>query len=177
MPGENKNVFMHTGDWSDETRNHPAIKWIEQYTYAFDENNSQPEPASDWYTDDISFRKPDGTEVQGIDKVVAEAAEVHGPFTKFIHVPYWLSCWETSDGWEMIGKADLYANMQGQPTADEKTVTSRGEQWQVSLPAWFHFWYTKSPESKHGILIQRCEMMTDTMPAVQILTKRGVMKM
>jgi hypothetical protein len=99
-------------------------------------------------------------------------------FTSEFHEPYFLVTWDTKDGWEMIGQALLYANLPGEPTAQEKKVKDlQGREWDVKIPGGFHFEYVKQAGAPHdGIVLKRTEITSDSMPAVQILMARGVIK-
>lgn len=33
-------VFIHKGSWDDETRQHPVMHWMEQYTKEFDRSRA-----------------------------------------------------------------------------------------------------------------------------------------
>ena len=79
----------------------------------------------------------------------------------------------------MIGQAWLHANLPGEPKTGERRVKDlSGKEWDVKIPGGFHFVYVKQEGAPHdGIVLARTEIMSDSMPAVQILMARGVMKM
>lgn len=100
-------------------------------------------------------------------------------FTKWHHAPEYYVCHESKDinGWEMIGQANLYANLVGPPDGQPKVKDSSGEEWDVKVPAAFHFWYEKSDDAEHdGIVLKRTHIMSDSGPVVVRLLHRGVLK-
>ena len=99
-------------------------------------------------------------------------------FTSEFHEPYFLVTWETKDGWDMLGQAQFFANLPGAPTPQEqKAKDLQGRQWDVKIPSAFYFSYVKHSGARHdGILMKKAEIMSDSMPAVQILMARGVIK-
>jgi hypothetical protein len=99
-------------------------------------------------------------------------------FTSEFHEPYFLVTWETNDGWEMFGQANLFAELSGNATAQEKKVQDQtGRDWDVKMPSAFRFVYTKQEGAPHdGILLKRIEVMSDSLPTVQLLMARGVIK-
>jgi hypothetical protein len=98
-------------------------------------------------------------------------------FTSEFHEPYFLVTWETENGWEMLGDANLYANIPGEPTPDQKKVTDgQGREWDVVIPSGFKFHYTKKEGAPGGIAISRTEITSDALPPIQIAVARGVIK-
>lgn len=100
-------------------------------------------------------------------------------FTSEFHEPYFLATWESEkDTWDMIGQAHMYANLPGQATPQEKKVKDlQGREWDVKIPGAFYFQYTKQSGAPHGgMVLKKTEIMSDSMPAVQILMARGVLK-
>ncbi|KIW11210.1 hypothetical protein PV08_10510 [Exophiala spinifera] len=178
-----KPAFIHRGTWDDETRAHPAMKWMEEFTLNFNRRGGWEEARTDWHSDDFSLVKSDGTEVRGHEPAWEQVKAMYGFFTSELHEPYLLVCWETDDGWEMLGQANFYANCVG---GDEKSSGERqqqqkkvkdlqGREWDVKIPSAFRFVYVKTDAAAHGgIELKRCEIMSDSMPAVQILMQRGV---
>jgi len=171
-------AFIHVGTWDDETRRHPAMKWMQDYTEYFNSRQGWDHDSTDWHSSDFTLVKPDGTVVTGSAETWAEQKAMYAPFTSEVHEPYFLVCWETSNGWGMLGQAYLLANCAGAPSAGEtKVKDSQGREWDVKIPSAFHFTYVKKDGARHGgIEMSHAEIMGDSMPAVQILMKRGVIK-
>jgi len=172
-------AFIHTGPWDDETRKHPAMEWMEDYTKNFNARGDWDQPSSDWLSADFTFVKPDGTVSTGQEEAFQQVKDLYAPFTKELHEPYFCVCWETQNGWEMLGQAHLFANCPGEPGPGESKVRDgQGREWHVKIPGAFHFTYVKRNGAAHGgIELSRTEIMSDSMPAVQILMQRGVLKM
>jgi hypothetical protein len=172
-------AFIHFGTWDDQSRKHPAMKWMEDYTIAFNARSNWDQKSSDWHTSDFSLIKPDGVRVTDADEAFEQAKALYAPFTKEFHEPYFLVSWETSDGYGMLGQAHCFANCPGEPVQGEQKVKDgQGREWDVKIPGAFLFDYVKKDGAAHGgFELRRCEIMSDSMPAVQILLKRGVMKL
>lgn len=103
---------------------------------------------------------------------------MYQPCTSELHDPYNLITWETNDGWEMLGQAYFYANLSGEATSGEKKVKDQsGKEWDVKVRSAFRFLYVKKEGAAHGgIELKRTEIMSDSLPVVQILMARGVIK-
>ena len=131
-----KPAFVHSGDWSSESDSHPAMKWMHEYTNAFDTGDFK-RVIDDYHTkDEFTFVRSDGRVYHDTgDKLVALMQEVYGGFTAYTHIPYYLSCVENDDGWEMIGQAHVYANLPGQPAQGEppKVKDEHGKEWDVKV--------------------------------------------
>jgi hypothetical protein len=130
------------------------------------------------FSPDFTLVKPDGISTTGNAPAFKESKGMYQFFTSELHEPYFLVCWETKDGWDMIGQAHLYANLPGDATPQEKKVKDlQGQEWHVKIPGAFVFSYVRQNGAPHdGIVLRRTEIMSDSMPAVQILMARGVIK-
>ncbi|KAK7184177.1 hypothetical protein DPSP01_001189 [Paraphaeosphaeria sporulosa] len=171
-------AFVHAGTWDDETRKHPAMKWMENFTRTFNKREEWDKEESEWLSQDFTFVKPDGKSSTGNAVAFAESKNMYQHFTSEFHEPYFIITWETKDGWEMIGQAHIFANLRGNATAQEKKVQDlSGRDWDIKIPGAFHFWYVKQDGAPHGgILMKKKEVMSDSLPVVQILTTRGVLQ-
>lgn len=171
-------AFVHTGTWDDETRKHPAMKWMEDYTLNFNKRGGWDQKRNDWHSEDFTLVKPDGSVHTGHENAFEQSKSMYGLFTSEFHEPYFLVCWETGTGWEMLGQAYFYANCVGESAVGEKKVKDlQGREWDVKIPSAFLFKYLKKDGAAHGgIELGRCEIMSDSLPAVQILMQRGVIK-
>ena len=172
-------AFIHMGTWDDETRKHPAMKWMEDYTLNFNARANWDQKSSDWHTSDFTLVKPDGSVYTEADEAFQQVKDMYSSFTKEFHEPYFLAVWETSEGYEMLGQAHLFASCPGQPAQGERKVRDgQGREWDVKIPGAFHFWYVKKQGAAHGDYeLRRTEISSDSLPAIQILMKRGVLKM
>jgi hypothetical protein len=177
MSVSTKPAFVHIGNWDEETRKHPAMKWMEAYTNFVDQRNFD-KLYSEWHTEDCEYHKHDGTVVSGGAECWRESEKTFGVFTSFLHRPYFLMCTETDNGWEMLGQAYLCANIVGEPIAGEKTVNDPDDNaWDVVVPSGFHFEYVKDGNAMHeGILMKKNETMSDSWPIMYILMRRGLFK-
>lgn len=41
-------AFIHVGTWDDETRKHPAMKWMEDFTLEFNKRVDWDKDGCDW---------------------------------------------------------------------------------------------------------------------------------
>ncbi|KIW69665.1 hypothetical protein PV04_05529 [Phialophora macrospora] len=171
-------AFIHVGTWDDETRKHPAMKWMEDYTLNFNKRGDWGQDECDWFSADFTLVKPDGSSHTGNAPAFKESKGMYQFFTSEFHEPYFLVTWETSDGWAMIGQAHLFANLLGEATPQEPKVHDlQGREWDVKIPGGFSFQYVRQKGAPHdGIVLRRTEIMSDSMPAVQLLMARGVFK-
>ncbi|ETI29505.1 hypothetical protein G647_01958 [Cladophialophora carrionii CBS 160.54] len=171
-------AFIHVGTWDDETRKHPAMKWMEDYTRNFNKRADWGKDECDWFSADFTLVKPDGSSHTGNAQAFKESKSMYQFFTSESHEPYLLVTWETKDGWNMIGQAHLFANLPGQATPQEKKVKDlQGREWDVKIPGAFVFHYVRQSGAAHdGIVLKRTEIMSDSLPAVQMLMARGVIK-
>lgn len=181
MSAPKEPTFVHYGSWDSHTRSHPAMKWMEEYTKAFESKEAWDRPRTEWQTESpYTYIKSDGSIFTG-DEAWEVNKATYAPFTKFYHEPYFAICIDTEYGWEMIGQATVYANLPGERGEGEPERVrdkGKGEEWDVKVPGAFRFQYKKDPEGVHGgIRLQRMEVMSDSLPIVMTLAKRGVMKL
>ena len=171
-------AFIHWGTWDDETRRHPAMKWMEDYTAFYNARSDWDQDTSDWLSPDFTLVKPDGTVFADHKQAFKESKAMYQFFTKEFHEPYFLVCWENDQGWQMFGQAHMFANLPGNPSAGEQKVKDlQGREWDVKIPGAFNFVYAKNPGAAHGgIEMTKAEIMSDSGPAVVNLLKRGVLK-
>ncbi|KAF9730633.1 hypothetical protein PMIN01_11502 [Paraphaeosphaeria minitans] len=199
-------AFVHVGTWDNETRKHPAMKWMEEYTLSFNKRAEWDKEESEWVSfswfyssefqndptssstynemthhhlqlsPDFTFVRPDGKSSTGNAAAFAESKTMYQHFTSEFHDPCFIITWETEFGWEMIGQAHIFANLRGNATAqEEKVQDSGGRDWDIKVPAAFHFWYVRKEGAPHGgIVMEKKEVMCDSLPAMQRLTARGV---
>lgn len=96
MSFQTQQAFIHNGDWNEETRKHPAMKWMERYTREQVDARtwaSGVDP-NEWHTSDFALQKSDGTRREGADKANDALGEIYGPFTGGQkHEPTFLVCW------------------------------------------------------------------------------------
>jgi len=172
-------AYIHSGDWDEETRRHPAMKWMEDYTRNLNAHGGWDKPSSDWHSSDFTLVKSDGSTYTGAGGECFEQVKgMYAPFTKEYHEPSFIVCWETPNGkgWQAIAQAHFFADCQGEAKSGEKKVKDdQGQEWDVKIPGAFNFVYVKKEGAAHGdIELQRAEIMVDSLPAVQILMARGV---
>jgi len=168
-------AFVHHGTWDNTTRKHPAMKWMEQYTLDFDTNDFSPK----WYSKDWSLHKADGVIISGRENGIAALRELYGPLTSHLHEPYYLVCTEVADGWDMIGFANVYGNLNGSPAPGEKKVKDlQGKEWDLRVPSGFHFHYIKDSKAENGggIVLKKTEITSDSGVPMGIMLKRGLIQ-
>ncbi len=178
MSSPTQPAFVMRDDWNDESRNHPAMKWMEDYTRMFDQRGYNQEKWTDWFTEDMVLTKADGSVHKG-EAAWEASKEVYSAFTEYMHLPYFCVTIDTDDGWEMVGQAHIYGNLPGQRGEGEppKVKDSRdGKEWEVRIPGAFRFHYVKG-KGKHGMALSATDLHGDSMPVGMTLIKRGVIKM
>lgn len=66
-------------------------------------------------TEDMMLQKPDGSDTEGRDEATKAIQSMYAPFAARKHMPDFLVCWETNDGWGMIGVANMYFKLHALP--------------------------------------------------------------
>lgn len=128
-------------------------------------------------TDDFVYQKATGELIQGGYAAIEALKETYAPFTENKHEPRCLSCWETDDGWEMMGEAMLFGDLQAPGEKDQIHADANGRKWDLAIPSSFHFTYVKDPDARHdGIRLAKSVIYSDSFPAVKEMLKRGMMK-
>jgi len=158
---------------------HPAINLMENFT-----NNAigglqyqSGTPYSDWYIDDLTMYKANGEVIHSGKKAWVEGLpSTYGPFKAHLHDPDSLSCYETKDGWDMIGQVDVYTNLHIEGS-EPKVKDSSGKEWDVVTPAAFHFQYVKDSKANHdGIRLKSTKILCNSGPAHILMLKREHLK-
>ncbi|KAF2629221.1 hypothetical protein BU25DRAFT_409129 [Macroventuria anomochaeta] len=168
-------AFVHYGTWDDETRAHPAMKWMEQYTLTYD-SKAYDEIKNNLLTDDHLLVRTTGQKHQGAQASAdAMYKEIYAPFAKWSHVPYHIIAYEVDDGWEMMGLATLYWTLAvpAKQESGDKVRDAEGNEWDGANPAAFNFRYRKVGD---GIRLAKTEIAADRTAAVVGMLKRGMMK-
>ncbi|OAL54577.1 hypothetical protein IQ07DRAFT_676616 [Pyrenochaeta sp. DS3sAY3a] len=171
-------AFIHTGTWDDTTRAHPCMKWMEHYTRAIDAKAWDTQPSTPYLTASHTLHKSNGTTVSGGPASFASlSTEIYAPFAAHLHDPELLLCWESGDGWEMLGVATLYWDLAvpaGGEGKKEKVRDREGREWDGKGPAAFAFAYERQGDG--GIRLSKTAIYADPTAAVVEMMKRGMMK-
>ncbi|KAF2472086.1 uncharacterized protein BDR25DRAFT_313281 [Lindgomyces ingoldianus] len=168
-------VFVYEGTWSAEMRAHPAMDWMYNFTSNIFDNRAWDIPTEQYLTEDFVLKKSDGTEVHGREAAWAADKALYAPFTAHKHEPRGLMCAENAEGWEMVGRANLYVNLPGAPSEGEKKVKDLdGKEWDAVCAGMFRFLYVKDESGFQGIKLKRTEVCSDPLPALGLMLKRGV---
>ncbi len=64
-------------------------------------------------TSDFTVQRSDGRTDKGAEAAWKALAEIYGPFAAHKHDPTFLVTFDVSDGWRMIGVANVYFKFQG----------------------------------------------------------------
>ncbi len=88
-------AFVHTGDWNESSRAHPALAWFEPVVRDIFDAHLWDTPYSDIYTDYFHLLKPDGTEISNGKEAWAQVAQLYAPFTKQRTQPFYLVATDT----------------------------------------------------------------------------------
>lgn len=153
------------------------MKWSHGYTQLFDSREIYTKQANEWHTDDFKYQKATGEVVSGAEKAFEALKETYAPFEGTSHEPNWLCCWETDNGWEMVGQAVMFANLKAPGGSGQVQTDLSGKKWDVGVPSAFHFEYVKDPSGPApGIKLKRSEVYGDSAPVVVEMLKRGMLK-
>lgn len=113
----------------------------------------------------MELQKPNGTVIKGADEVWKALPGMYARFAAQKHVPEFLICWETDDGWGMIGIATMYFNFDGLPTG---TITDPdGRKWHGHGSGAFQFFYVRDGSS--GIKLKQKRIFSDSSPAMKLM--------
>ena len=159
---------IYHGDFDATTRQHPALKYLEDYRNDYDTHNFDPK----WYSPSYVYVAPDGTQHEGREPALVALKAMYGPLKAHFHEPFYLNCVETDYGYELLGRATLWADLPGEPAAGEqKKKDKKGKEWDMGGPGCFHFQLEKQGD---GLRIRRTDINADTGPLVMGMLKRGV---
>lgn len=97
---------------------------------------------------------------------------MYAPFAAQKHVPDFLVCWETDDGWGMTGVANMYFKLHGLP---EGTVDDpEGGKWHGYCPGSFQFDYVK--DSSGTIKLKKTRIFSDSSPALRVMLQNKMIE-
>lgn len=88
-------ALVHYGSWDEETRKNPALRWFEPVVKGMFDQHIWETPYNHCYTDDMTLRRPDGSEVVGGKAAWADVAQTYGRFTAQHTQPYFMVTTET----------------------------------------------------------------------------------
>jgi hypothetical protein len=170
-------AFIHScKGWDETTRLHPAMKWFEKYALLFNSGQMFSKSSSEWHTENFSYHKSTGEIIEGGTKAFDALKETYAPFDGTNHEPNFLICWETKDGWEMLGQALLYGNLKAPGGSGKVHTDVTGQKWDVGVPSAFHFAYVKDSSGPEGIKLERTDIFSDSAPVLVEMLKRGMLK-
>jgi hypothetical protein len=118
----------------EQARAHPAMAWMEKYTKMWDERKVTEENASEWNTTDYIYIDAKGIATKGAVEAHRAATATYAPFSEYHHEPNGpLACWETENGYFMMGQATLFADLPVPGEAKSKADAS-GKNWDLAIP-------------------------------------------
>jgi hypothetical protein len=162
-----KPTFVHYGDLDSTTRKLPVLEFLERFRDDYDKGSFDPK----WYTSDLTYIAPDGKVAEGREKSIEALKAMYGPLPRWRHEAFYLNCYETESGYEMVGKATLWLNLPGEPaTGEDKRTDGNGNQWDLAVPGTFTHQYV--PDG-NGFALKRIEIIADTSQIVIGMWKRG----
>jgi len=168
-----KPVFVHKGSWDDETRQHPLMKWMEDYTHEFDRTRAFATGSpSDWLTSDFSVQLSDGSRITGMQDAIKALTEKYAPFSGgHKHDPTELLTWEEGDHWCMFGHAKCFIGFEG---VEANVKDPQDQSWNVVVEATYRFVYVKDESGQGGYKMRETKIYADPMPAVEFMLKQGI---
>ena len=169
-------AFVHVGSWDENTRSHPATKWLEHYTCDYvdtqkfkTESAASTEHAKDWV-----LQKSTGEVVEDAEAAWKAVAEIYSPFSSFVHEPRFIVIWQTEKGWDLWGAASIWYNLAAPPSGGEQKVKGHGgKEWDGSTPGAFYF---KTIQDGDDFKLVRTEIYSDPSKAMVQMLKRGMLK-
>jgi len=168
MPFPTQPAFVHYSDFDSRSDEHPCMEWMKRFRDDFDKATFDPK----WYHPEFVYVTPDGIAHEGREKAIEELKALYGPLPGWHHEPFFMNCIDRDFGYEMIGKATLWANLPGTPVAGEtKKKDANGKEWDFAVPGTFRFHYVKDA---NDFSLTRCEITADRTPLLLGMVKRGV---
>jgi hypothetical protein len=152
------------------------MKWFEKYAILFNTGEMFNKNFSEWHAPDFSYHKSNGEIFEGGAEAFEAIKETYAPFDVTNHEPNFLGCWETEDGWEMLGQAYLYGNLKAPGGSGKAHTDSEGHKWDVGVPSSFHFAYVKDSSGPEGIKLKRTQVFSDSAPVLVEMLKKGMLK-
>jgi len=118
----------------DQARPHPAMKWMEAYTKAWDAKEITEENAAKYNTEDYTYTNPKGESFTGPVVGHKAALETYAPFSEHKHEPVGpLAVWDTDNGWFMVGQATLFGDLPV-PGEPKSKADATGRKWDLAIP-------------------------------------------
>ncbi|KUJ23776.1 uncharacterized protein LY89DRAFT_662578 [Mollisia scopiformis] len=156
------------------SREHPVLDFLIDHQEAFDTGKMKTEPYTVFHVDDFVFTKSDGTVLPPGEASWKGLLEGYAPFNKHYHEGRYACIYERNGIWEMVGFANVYANLlvPGEKTKKDQS----GRQWDVLVPGAFLFTCVKDPTGPKGFKVKSMTLFGDGVPVVGEMMKRGMVK-
>jgi hypothetical protein len=162
----------YTNGAEQRLREHPVLDFLIDHQEAFDNGDMKTEPYTVFHTDDFTCTKSDGTVLPPGEGSWKGWLEEYAPFVKHFHEARYACIYERNGGWEMVGFANVYANLL---VPGEKTKADlSGRRWDVVVPGGFIF---KDPAGPKGFKVKSMTLYGDKVPVVVEMIKRGMVKL
>ncbi len=146
----------------------------EGYTAAIDRKAFNTEPYSNWMAPNHVLQRSTGEVVTGGEASWALLGkEIYAPFPSHVHYPEFAIAWEVEGGYEMIGTATLYYDLDV-PGDGAKIQGKDGNQWDGQGPGAFHFRYVKQGDG--DLRLAASTIYADPTPAMMLMVHRGMLK-
>jgi len=156
------------------SREHPVLDFLIDHQVAFDDGSMKKEPYTTFHTEDFVFTKSDGTVLPPGEESWKGLLEGYAPFSAHFHDGRYACIYERNGGWEMLGLANVYANLLA---PGEKTKTdSAGRKWDVYVPGALVFTVVKDPAGPKGFKVKTMTIFGDGVAVVTEMIKRGMVK-
>lgn len=108
---------------------------------------------------------------EGREKTIEALKAMFDPLPRWHHEPFYLNCYETESGYEMVGKATVWLDLPGEPaTGEHKRTDVNGNQWDLAVPGTFTHQYVSAG---NDFALKRIEITADTNQIVIGMWKRG----
>jgi hypothetical protein len=159
--------------WEERLKEHPVWAWMFEYEESFDRGNLKTTPFAQnpYKTSDFTYSF-NGVTTTGGEPAWNASLQVYSPFTSHFHEPKFAVIFETATGYELIGIANLFANL---PVPGEQTKADlSGKKWDVGAPGCFHFKYVKDAEGPGGLKMSEQNLYGDGLGLVAPMVQRGI---
>jgi hypothetical protein len=167
-------TVIYINSAGERPREHPVLDFLFDHQEAFDHGNMKTEPYTVFHAEDFTFTKTDGTVLPSGEESWKGVLEGYAPFTEHTHEPRYCCIYERNGAWEMLGVANVFANLQVSGQKTKKDLS--GREWDIMTPGAFLFTCVKDPNGPKGFKVKSLTLFGDGVPVVGEMIKRGMVK-
>ena len=153
---------------------HPVLAFTNSHQEVMDSGELKTKPYTWYHTSDFVFTKTDGTVLPPGEASWKGWLEGYAPFAEHFHETRYATIYQRDGAWEMVGFANVYANLlvPGVKTKED----GKGRKWDVVVPGALFFTVVEDPEGPKGFKFKKMTLFGDGVSVVTEMIKRGMVK-